>query len=49
MTQSSTESSSSVKENVSEATAAMNNIAEAAQGQAKLSQDLTEIISKFNI
>lgn len=49
MTQSSTESSSLVKENVSEATAAMNNIAEAAQGQAKLSQDLTEMISKFNI
>ena len=49
MTQSSAESSSLVKENVSEATAAINNIAEAAQGQAKLSQDLTEIISKFNI
>lgn len=44
-----TENSTSVKDNVSEANIAINNIAEAAQGQAKLSQALTEIISKFNI
>lgn len=49
MVQGVTENSTSVKENVSEANNAINNIAEAAQGQAKLSQDLTEIISKFNI
>ena len=49
MVQGVTENSTSVKDNVSEANIAINNIAEAAQGQAKLSQDLTEIISKFNI
>ena len=49
MVQGVTENSTSVKDNVKEANVAINNIAEAAQGQAKLSQDLTKIISKFNI
>ena len=49
MVQGVTENSTSVKDNVKEANIAINNIAEAAQGQAKLSQDLTKIISKFNI